>query len=89
MGKMIGKAIYEKIVLEPQFSIPFLNSLIGRANTTDDMWGVDPQLHRSLMALKASSADTLATLALTFEVNTILFDATCKITLLTYLHTYI
>ena len=30
-----GKAVYESLLVEPQFSYPFLNQLLGQQNTLD------------------------------------------------------
>eukprot|EP00392_Amoebophrya_sp_AT5.2_P009077 g9105.t1 len=40
LGKVVGKAIYEGCLLEPQFSRVFLNLLLGRDNTINDPVGI-------------------------------------------------
>ena len=80
-GRVLGKALYEGILVEPLFANCFLNKLLGRHNGIDDLYTLDPELYRHLMSLKtfrgaghdgaaASSAAhggaTLADLCLTF-----------------------
>lgn len=52
LGKMMGIAIYNRILVEPQFAAPFLNILLGRFNSFDDLWSLDKEVHRSLIGLK-------------------------------------
>lgn len=44
MGKMLGKAVYEEILVEPQFSGMFLNHLLGRTNFIDDLVTLDQEV---------------------------------------------
>jgi hypothetical protein len=37
VGKVVGKALYENCLLEQQFSRVFLNLLLDRPNTLDDV----------------------------------------------------
>jgi len=37
LGKVVGKSIYENCLLEPQFSRVFLNMLLNRKNSLDDV----------------------------------------------------
>ena len=52
IGKIIGKAIYENITIGPKFAGPFLNALIGRKNTFEDLRKVDKDLYNSLCYIK-------------------------------------
>lgn len=70
------QALYESILVEPQFALFFLQRLAGKLNETDDLHSLDPELYRHLMALKqltreggAGSSD-VADLSLNFEVVT-------------------
>jgi ubiquitin-protein ligase E3 C len=60
IGKLIGKAVYEGINIEQKFAEPFLNLLIGRQNTFEDLQYIDPDIYRSLLALKHSEDDISA-----------------------------
>jgi len=51
-GKMIGKALYEKILFESELASGFLNMLLGRSNDLDDMYRLDSEVYRSVMQLK-------------------------------------
>ncbi|EKU22370.1 hypothetical protein NGA_2037100, partial [Nannochloropsis gaditana CCMP526] len=52
LGKVLAKALYESILVEPQFAIFFLQRLGGKLNETDDLFSRDPELYRHLMSLK-------------------------------------
>jgi len=67
LGKVVGKAIYEMFLLEPQFSRVFLNRLLGRINEVDDIAALDRELHRNMIKLKES--DNVEDLDLTFSVS--------------------
>ncbi|CAD7965272.1 unnamed protein product [Amoebophrya sp. A25] len=54
LGKVVGKAIYENCLLEPQFSRTFLNLLLNRPNTLDDLFALDRDFARNLIQTKES-----------------------------------
>ena len=56
LGKVLGKAMYERILVDPEFSPVFLNILLGRLNQTDDLFHLDSQMYRSLMQMKRLAA---------------------------------
>jgi hypothetical protein len=49
MGQMLGKAVYEEILVEPQFAGMFLNHLLGRTNFIDDLGTLDQEVSRAEM----------------------------------------
>lgn len=51
-GKMLGKALYEKILFQSELAPGFLNMLLGRTNSLDDLYHLDAALYRSLTNLK-------------------------------------
>jgi len=67
LGKVVGKAIYEMFLLEPQFSRVFLNRLLGRANEVDDVAALDRELHRNMSRIK--EAQNIDEFDLTFSVS--------------------
>jgi len=69
LGRMLGKAMYDKILVEGQFCEPFLNALKGTLNHIDDLAALDAQLHRSLIKMKAMDASELQGLGLNFEAE--------------------
>ena len=69
LGRLLGKALYEGILVEPRFATFFLRKLLGRANSLDDLSSLDPHLHRSLLSLKWMTSGDLAALGLTFELT--------------------
>lgn len=71
MGKVLGKAVYERILVETEFSPVFLNILLGRLNQTDDLVHLDSVLYRSLMQMKRymSRGGDVEDLGLFFEMT--------------------
>jgi hypothetical protein len=51
VGQLLGKSLYENIMLGVKFAGPFLNLLISRRNSFDDLEAIDPELYRSLVYL--------------------------------------
>eukprot|EP00549_Striatella_unipunctata_P010688 CAMPEP_0118687574 /NCGR_PEP_ID=MMETSP0800-20121206/8458_1 /TAXON_ID=210618 ORGANISM="Striatella unipunctata, Strain CCMP2910" /NCGR_SAMPLE_ID=MMETSP0800 /ASSEMBLY_ACC=CAM_ASM_000638 /LENGTH=758 /DNA_ID=CAMNT_0006584773 /DNA_START=159 /DNA_END=2438 /DNA_ORIENTATION=+ len=70
LGRVLGKALYESILVEPQLSLPFLNQLLGKLNTLDDLKNIDPEFHRHLAGLRNMDATSLSNLGLYFDVTT-------------------
>jgi len=52
LGRVLAKALYESILVEPQFALFFLQRVGGKMNETDDLFSRDPELYRHLMSLK-------------------------------------
>ena len=68
MGKITGKAIYENILIESQFSFIFLNRLLRIPNTINELKYADQILYKNLMKLKHNS-DIASSLDLSFTVS--------------------
>jgi len=69
LGRVLGKAVYESILVETQFCLPFLNQLLCKQNTLDDLKNLDPEYYRHINGLKNMSAAEIAGLGLTFELT--------------------
>jgi ubiquitin-protein ligase E3 C len=69
LGRVLGKAVYESLLVEPQFSNPFLNQLLGQQNTLDDLKNVDPEYHKHLSILRKMNGKDIEALGLTFELS--------------------
>ncbi|KAL9181070.1 hypothetical protein ACHAXT_009875 [Thalassiosira profunda] len=70
LGRIMGKALYEGITIQPQFAHLFLSFLRGDHNylhLLTDLSTIDPQLHGNLMFLKTYEGD-VSDLCLTFTV---------------------
>ncbi|CBJ29420.1 conserved unknown protein [Ectocarpus siliculosus] len=78
LGRVLAKAVFEDILVEPQFSPVFLNKLLGRYNYIDDLYSLDPEVYRNLMQLKGivHSGGDVADLCLTFSASTTAFGET-------------
>ena len=46
LGRVLGKAVYENILVEPRFADFFLNKLLGKYNYVDDLHSLDPEVSR-------------------------------------------
>uniref|UniRef100_M4BPZ5 HECT-type E3 ubiquitin transferase n=1 Tax=Hyaloperonospora arabidopsidis (strain Emoy2) TaxID=559515 RepID=M4BPZ5_HYAAE len=73
LGRLLAKAVFENILVEPQFAAFFLNKLLGKFNYIDDLHSLDPELYTSLMRLKHYDGN-VEDLALTFSVSEVQFD---------------
>lgn len=70
LGRILGKALFEGITINPRFAHFFLSFLRGDYNYLHmlaDLSTVDPQLYNNLMFLKAYEGDT-TDLCLTFSI---------------------
>jgi hypothetical protein len=70
LGRVLGKALYEGLTVEPKFAHFFLAHLRGPynyLNTWHDLSTLDSELHKNLMFLKTYNGDA-ADLCLTFTV---------------------
>jgi len=69
LGRAIGKAVYEGILVDPQFCLPFLNQLLGKANSLEDLRNLDPTYYKNLTKLLSLKSCDFSSLGLTFEVS--------------------
>ena len=68
VGRILGKAIYEGHLVEVPFAHFFLNSLLGRTNTLDELPTLDPELAKNLAFVKTYDGD-VEDLGLCFAVD--------------------
>ncbi|KAJ3116552.1 hypothetical protein HK098_006574, partial [Nowakowskiella sp. JEL0407] len=57
VGKILGKAIYEGILVDVEFAEFFLEKLLGRGSYFDDLKSLDAEVYESLIKLKSFSGD--------------------------------
>ncbi|KAF4695989.1 hypothetical protein FOZ60_002710 [Perkinsus olseni] len=69
IGRAVGKAIYELVLLDTRFSIVFLNRILGLQFSIDEVATIDKEVCRSLMYLRHCSAEEVAALSLNFTVT--------------------
>lgn len=55
LGRVVGKALYEGILLDYSFSPVFVQKLLGRYSFLDELSTLDSELYRSLIYVKVSS----------------------------------
>ncbi|XP_019250775.1 PREDICTED: E3 ubiquitin-protein ligase UPL7 [Nicotiana attenuata] len=68
LGRIVGKALYEGILLDYSFSHVFVQKLLGRYSFIDELSTLDPELYRNLMYVKHYDGD-IKDLALDFTVT--------------------
>lgn len=69
LGRIVGKAIYEKILLEIEFNPVFLNSVFGQKNDFTDLLNLDQELCKSLNYIKNLDDQEMNSLCLTFSIT--------------------
>ena len=68
-GLVVGKALYDGILLDVSLAPFFVAGLLRRPLTLDDLPSLDPALHRSLLAVKRYQGD-VSQLCLDFTAST-------------------
>jgi ubiquitin-protein ligase E3 C len=68
LGAVLGKALYEDLVVGPQFARFFLRRLLGKPSQLQDLESLDPTLYRGLASLRTVQGD-LSDLYLDFTVG--------------------
>jgi len=69
IGRVLGKALYEGILIDVNFASFFFAKWLGRQSYLDDLVSLDPELYRGLIYLKHYEGN-LEDLALNFTVTT-------------------
>lgn len=57
LGRIVGKALYEGILLDYSFSHVFVQKLLGRYSFIDELSTLDPELYKNLMYVKSYDSD--------------------------------
>ncbi|XP_022767204.1 E3 ubiquitin-protein ligase UPL7 isoform X2 [Durio zibethinus] len=68
LGRVVGKALYEGILLDYAFSHVFVQKLLGQYSFLDELSTLDPELYRNLMYVKNYDGD-IKELCLDFTVT--------------------
>ncbi|KAG8876937.1 hypothetical protein FRB97_003808 [Tulasnella sp. 331] len=69
IGRVLGKALYEGILIDVAFATFFMAKWLGRQSYLDDLASLDPELYRGLIYLKHYDGNP-EDLALNFTVTT-------------------
>ena len=75
---IVGKAMYEGILLKTNFAKFFLNKLVKKSNSVDDLKELDPEIYNNLMYLKYYEGN-VEDLGLTMAVNDSIFGKNVSI----------
>ena len=68
-GRIIGKALYEGVLVEPRFARFFLNKALGKYNYFDDLRSLDGDLYGNLVRLKHMNPSEVDALDLSFAIT--------------------
>lgn len=80
-GILVGKAIYEGVLLKCTFAKFFLNHFVNKSNQVDDLQALDSQLYENLLMVKYYD-QSVEDLCLTMSVNENHFGESVQIPLL-------
>lgn len=69
LGRCLGKALYEGILIELRFAGAFLSKWLGRQVFLDDLASLDPELYQGLLFLKNYNGNVESDLSLNFTVT--------------------
>ncbi|OLL25278.1 putative E3 ubiquitin protein ligase [Neolecta irregularis DAH-3] len=69
LGRVIGKAIYEGILVDAAFAPFFLLKWLGKLSYLDDLSSLDDRLYHGLIQLKQYIGDVETDFALNFTIN--------------------
>eukprot|EP01083_Nonionella_stella_P071473 191988_1 len=69
LGMMLGKAMYDRILVESRYANFFLQKLLHLYNYIDDLRSFDEEIYKNLISLKRLEGD-VADLSLTFSTTT-------------------
>eukprot|EP01060_Flectonema_neradi_P019469 TRINITY_DN2662_c0_g1_i1.p1 TRINITY_DN2662_c0_g1~~TRINITY_DN2662_c0_g1_i1.p1 ORF type:complete len:880 (+),score=139.01 TRINITY_DN2662_c0_g1_i1:47-2641(+) len=73
LGRVLGKALYEGILIDLPLSRFFRNSLLSRSNHFHDLSSLDPELYSNLVKLSEMSGPEVEDLGLTFATTIDIF----------------
>ncbi|KAH8928415.1 HECT-domain-containing protein [Atractiella rhizophila] len=76
LGRMLGKALYDGILVDVNFANFFLAKWLGKQSHLDDLASLDPELYQGLIFLKNYDGDVEGDLVLNFTVSDIEFGET-------------
>ena len=77
---IVGKALFEGILLKADFAKFFLNKFVHKSNTIDDLKELDPDIYNNLMYLKYYEGN-VEDLGLTMSVNENIYGKNININL--------
>ncbi|KAJ3167663.1 hypothetical protein HDU88_002110 [Geranomyces variabilis] len=82
LGRIVGKALYEGVLVDVAFANFFLTKWLGQRSYLDDLPSLDQGLYQGLMVLKHYTGDVEGDLGLTFSVDDAEFGAAKTIDLI-------
>jgi ubiquitin-protein ligase E3 C len=58
LGRVLGKALFEGLTVQPQFAHFFLSKILGNYNSIDDLPSLDVELYKNLKFLEVCPTST-------------------------------
>eukprot|EP00186_Timspurckia_oligopyrenoides_P001890 CAMPEP_0182447254 /NCGR_PEP_ID=MMETSP1172-20130603/13556_1 /TAXON_ID=708627 /ORGANISM="Timspurckia oligopyrenoides, Strain CCMP3278" /LENGTH=1045 /DNA_ID=CAMNT_0024643631 /DNA_START=152 /DNA_END=3292 /DNA_ORIENTATION=- len=68
LGRMLAKALFDGVLVKLPFATFFLNKLLGRNNSFENLSSLDPALYKNLLYVKECPSEMVAELGLDFTV---------------------
>ncbi|KAJ3156126.1 hypothetical protein HDU86_004094 [Geranomyces michiganensis] len=78
LGRIVGKALYEGVLVDVAFANFFLTKWLGQRSYLDDLPSLDKALYQGLMVLKHYTGDVEGDLGLTFSIDDAEFGAAAQ-----------
>ncbi|GAA5854091.1 hypothetical protein JCM5353_002749 [Sporobolomyces roseus] len=69
LGRIVGKALYQGILIDVRFAAFFLAKWLGKQSYLDDLASLDPELYAGLLKLKTYPGNVEEDLSLNFTVT--------------------
>ena len=69
IGRLLGKAVYEKLLVDIPLASYFLEKLLGGAADINNLRSLDPNMYRNILSLRGYTDETIADLCLYFIVS--------------------
>ncbi|GAA6006727.1 ubiquitin-ubiquitin ligase HUL5 [Rhodotorula paludigena] len=69
IGRVLGKAMYQGILVNVKFAAFFLSKWLGRQSYLDDLASLDPELYQGLLKLKNYPGNVEEDLSLNFTIS--------------------
>lgn len=83
LGSLLGKALFDAVLVNIPFASFFLSKMLGNLNYPNDLNSLDPELYRNLKYLKNCDASTVEDLGLNFTIVNNAYGAVNEVELIT------
>ncbi len=81
LGRLLGKAMFDAVLVDIPFASFFLSKMLGHLNYPNDLSSLDPELYKNLKYLKNCDASIVEDLGLNFTIANNAFGAITEVEL--------